>query len=130
MATLETLGETIKNIDEQTTMKIMEFVKKEIDKSISEFPFTKTYISTLGGEVNASLLVTVGIDKKEDWAHGIFENSRFVRYHIDRTRKGIEIECFQFHLRNKELKKFRKMNGTIEKVLIRFGKDLKVLESL
>jgi len=112
------------------TIEIMNNLKETTNELVSEFPFSKIYISTLGGEVNASLMVTVGLDKREDWSHGIFENSRFVRYHIDRNRKGVEIECFQFHIKTKEIKKFRRFTGTPEKVIERFKKDLKKLKDL
>jgi RNA-splicing ligase RtcB len=100
-----------------------------VRKKIEHFPFSKTYVSTLGGESNASVMVTVGLDKKESWAHGIFENSRFVRYHITRRGEGVELECFHFHMRDKTLKKFRSVSGSIDKILNRLDKDIKVLES-
>jgi hypothetical protein len=115
-----------------TTLEIMNDLLERVKRSVSEFPHSWCYISTLGGEQNASILVTVGLDKKETWAHGIFENSRYVRYHISSNRKGIELDCFQFHLRNMEMKKFRRvtLTSTSEKIMERFEKDLKVLQSI
>ena len=112
-----------------TTIELMRDLLDKIKVSmISRFPYTSVYISTLGGDSNASILVTIGLDKKETWANGIFENSRYIRYHIGRNFKGIEIECFQFHVKNKEMKKFRTFRGTPEKVMERLEKDLKVLD--
>jgi len=113
-----------------TTLEMMNNLLGEVRKLTSQFPHERTYISTLGGESNASILVTIGLDKKETWKNGIFENSRYVKYSIDRNRKGIELECFQFCLNDKTMKKFRRVTGTPEKIIERLTKDIKVLESI
>ncbi len=113
-----------------TTIELMTDLLGKVNELVSKFPHSRAYISTLGGEKNASILITVGLDKRETWANGIFENSRYVRYHIDRNSKGVEIECFQFHIKNKEMKKFRKLTGTPEKVVERLSNDLKILHDI
>jgi hypothetical protein len=113
-----------------TTIELMNDLLEKVNGMVSRFPYQRTYISTLGGESKASILVTIGLEKKEDWSNGIFENSRYVRYHIHRVPKGIELECFQFHLKNKEMKKFRTIRSTPENIIARFEKDLKVLDSV
>jgi hypothetical protein len=113
-----------------TTIELMTDLLGKVNGLVSRFPHNRAYISTLGGEKNASILITIGLDKKETWSNGIFENSRYVRYHIDRNFKGVEIECFQFHIKNKEMKKFRRLTGTPEKVIERLSNDLKILDKL
>jgi hypothetical protein len=113
-----------------TTIELMRELYVPMVQSIGRFPHSHSYISTLGGEQNASILLTIGLDKKETWSNGIFENSRYIRFHIDKHPKGVELECFQFHVKNKEIKKFRTFRGTSEKMIETFEKYLKVVDSL
>lgn len=46
------------------------------------FPYVNGYVSTLGGEHNASVLLTVSLDSKERWINGILENSRYAKLHL------------------------------------------------
>lgn len=43
-------------------------------------PRVNVVVSSLGGE--ASVLVSVSLDKPEDWPNGIMENSRYSRFYI------------------------------------------------
>ena len=59
-------------------------------KFIEEYlkaPFVSVRVSTLGGEKNVSILVTVSLDEKKDWANGILHNSRFMMFNI--SNKGV-----------------------------------------
>ncbi len=58
--------------------------KREIaDKINSEYKWLN--ISTLGGVENACIMLSLSLDKKEDWAYGIFHNSRYYQFSIDRN---------------------------------------------
>ncbi len=48
---------------------------------IAEYKYIK--ISTLGGRENTAIILTISLDKKEDWANGILENSRYYKIDID-----------------------------------------------
>ena len=74
--------------------------KREIiDKINAEYKFIR--ISTLGGIERACIMLSLSLDKKEDWAYGIFENSRY--YHISIDRNGtVENFC------NSKVKRIRK----------------------
>lgn len=45
-------------------------------------PFVLVRRSALGGEDRASLLIAVSLDLKNSWSNGIFENSRYRRFHL------------------------------------------------
>lgn len=45
-------------------------------------PYVKVQRSTLGGEERATLIVTVSLDASETWSYGIFENSRYAKFHL------------------------------------------------
>ena len=45
-------------------------------------PYVRVQYSALGGKERASLLVTVSVNGKDTWNHGILENSRYVKLHI------------------------------------------------
>ena len=115
----------------ETIKELNEGIKEEI----SIFPYSHSYVSTLGGEVRASILITIGLDKPSTWSNGIFENSRYVRFNIENTRNGLVWECFTNNLNYCKFRKdntipeikFRKFTGTKEKLMIRFKKDIGLL---
>lgn len=45
-----------------------------------QWPFVQVSLSTLGGDERASVMITVGLDPRESWSNGIFENSRYGRF--------------------------------------------------
>ncbi len=73
----------------------------KLEKGI-KVPFLRVQKSTLGGKDKPSVLVTISLDPKESWANGIFENSRYMRFHV--TLPNV-IEQFN---RSKIKTKFRK----------------------
>lgn len=83
----------------ETAQSVVDRLKSEISA-----PFVNAYASSLGGAENISILLTIGFDPKETWINGIFENSRYNRFHIynDGT-----VENFQGSMRES---KFRKRN--------------------
>jgi len=54
-------------------------------------PFINIVKSTLGGPQRVALMIKLSLDKKENWANGIFENSRFA--HLSLSSTG-ELEMF------------------------------------
>ena len=64
-------------------------------------PVKGGYISTLGGRDRPSILLSFSLDDKDSWANGIFENSRYVKLHIE-TGGYISL-CSQSH----EIPRFR-----------------------
>ena len=69
-------------------------------------PVVKASYSTLGGERDASIMVAISIDPKDSWGNGIYENSRYMRFHIQPD--GV-IE--QFRISYKIPLKFRKVRA-------------------
>ena len=67
------------------------------------FPHCYVERSTLGGEENASLIVKVSLDPKEEWINGIYHNSRYAMFHIGKGK----IEQFS----RSKTEKFRKCNA-------------------
>lgn len=59
-------------------------IKRDIEKEI-EAPFVTTQMSSLGGKENASIIITVSLDPEREWENGILENSRFLRFHLERN---------------------------------------------
>lgn len=51
-----------------------------------------TSISTLGGDARASAIIKLSLDPKSKWPNGIYQNSRYAMFDID--RQGT-IENFQ-----------------------------------
>lgn len=46
------------------------------------FPYITGYVSSLGGESRPSILLTTALQAKEQWPHGILENSKYAKWHI------------------------------------------------
>jgi len=61
----------------------MEAYKERMKREIKAEVVSVT-ISTLGGEHRASFMITIGLDPKDTWANGIFENSRYMRLMLER----------------------------------------------
>jgi hypothetical protein len=84
--------------DANTAKSFAEKIKKEID-----VPFITAEVSKLGGEKNTSIIIRISLDPKDEWANNIYQNSRFLMFHI--TQPNI-IELFAKAYTVKE--KFRK----------------------
>lgn len=54
-------------------------------------PCLRVFLSTLGGEANVSVMLTVSLDSKETWAYGILENSRFARLSLNYPERSIDL---------------------------------------
>lgn len=76
-------------------------------------PFKHAYKSALGGQGRTSILFSFSLDPKQDWANGIFENSRYIKMHI--SNSGIVEQISSSH---KLTKRFRKFTAkSIDKLL-------------
>jgi hypothetical protein len=64
-------------MDKQTAENLLATLKTEI-----RAPYVSGYVSTLGGEQNSSILLTISLDKRENWISGILENSRYAKFHV------------------------------------------------
>ena len=82
-------------------------------KTNIQAPFVNAYVSTLGGYLNASIMIVVSLDNKSSWTNGILENSHYCRFSIDRNGT---IE--QFHKSYKIPLKFRKSKALSLKMAI------------
>jgi hypothetical protein len=63
--------------DAATASKAAETIKTGV-----KAPIVNVHVSTLGGPDRPSILIAVGLDPKEKWANGIFENSQYIRFHL------------------------------------------------
>lgn len=73
------------NNNEQTTYSPQD-AQKVYDTFKDIVPFMNVQRSTLGGELRASLLITISLDKKETWSNNILENSRYAHFRIGQAR--------------------------------------------
>ncbi len=60
--------------------QLVEMLRSEIHA-----PYVNAYKSMLGGAHKVSVLVAVGLDSKDTWKNGIFENSRYFKLHIENS---------------------------------------------
>jgi len=49
-------------------------------------PYVKSYVSSLGGDKNSAVMLTISLDPKESWSNGILQNSRYGNFHIAGNR--------------------------------------------
>lgn len=82
-----------KKVREKWTLDEMKSLGEDV-KSKLDVPWKSVQISTLGGEHNSTLMLSISLDKKEDWAHSILQNSRYAMFHIGND--GV-IEKFSGH---------------------------------
>lgn len=78
--------------------------RKDIEKKIKA-PYVHAEVSTLGGKQHVSILIRVSLDNRKDWENGIFHNSRYMQFHIQRPNI---IELFTVHHELHQKAKFRK----------------------
>ena len=84
------------------TIKELTALREQII-SIINYPVVYVKFSDLGGINERSLLITISLDKKEDWPNGYIENSRYTRFHYEPNNNN-ELEQFA----KSGIKKFRK----------------------
>ena len=66
-------------------------------------PYVSVSLSTLGGQENSALMLTISLDPKEAWANGILQNSRYAHFSIDSADNKVELFSGGY-----KLNKFRK----------------------
>lgn len=101
-------------------VKVLEsLIKNELEK---RFPVVKIYVSTLGGQDRASIMIKFSVDKSSTWANGIFENSRYFAFSV--SHKG-DVECFTKSVDEIKVRKFTESQSN--KLLTKF---IKVLDDI
>jgi hypothetical protein len=88
---------------------VPENVQYLIDAIESKVPYFSACYSSLGGVENASILLTISLDPKETWAHGIRENSRLTHFSIGSDGR---VEQFKAFYSVYGLKKFRRTRAS------------------
>lgn len=89
-------------VEKLFSIENIEEVKQEIKEGLN-FPYIHLYHSTLGGNENISMLLTISLNSRETWANQILENSAYIKLHILNNGQVYMI------VRNREVKKFRKI---------------------
>lgn len=69
----------------------------EAIKTQVQAPYVGGYVSTLGGDKNVSILLTVAADPKDSWPNHILENSTYVKLHL--TNDGV-LEAISGNIRS------------------------------
>jgi hypothetical protein len=81
------------------------------------FPYSKGYISTLGGEDRASYMLNVSTTTKDQWTNGILQNSHYGQFRIDKAPQGYVLEHF-----SGTLPKFRKsVSKTLDELVAKLN---------
>jgi len=102
-----------------------EVARQELEGKINA-PFVRVRISTLGGKDRATLMLTISLDPREEWANGIFENSRYMRFHLGQNRV---LEQFVLSVPNKRPTKFRKTRvKSLDELAIKINQYIKNTE--
>lgn len=110
---------------EQTVFNIdnVKDVCDELNSKINAIYVNSKY-STLGGARNVSILMSISLDPKDEWANGIYNNSRFMKFHIhqdgvvEQFVKSYEIE-----------ERFRKFRGKdINDIINRINKYIESIK--
>jgi hypothetical protein len=101
---------------ETMTLERINSLLERIKTIIGVMPYSQAYVSTLGGIHNASIMFTIGLDKKETWAYGYLENSRYIRFHASTEWNGFEVEAF---VNSKTNIKIRKSTQKDDEALIK-----------
>ncbi|MCK4665986.1 hypothetical protein KAU33_04510 [Candidatus Dependentiae bacterium] len=101
------------------TYENVEDVKEQLRNGL-DFPFVHVQSSILGGKEKVSIIVKVSKDPKEEWANGIFQNSRYATLHIMSNGTVEQFSGWQL--------KMRKFKGkSIDHVIEKINK-IKVVE--
>lgn len=106
-ATVDTGTKTLggSRLDRDQSMFTIDTAQDVVDtlKSKISAPVVMPKYSTLGGDRNVSVLLSISLDPKDSWSNGIYQNSRYSQFHI--FQDGV-IE--QFGMNYKIPVKFRK----------------------
>lgn len=86
--------------------------------------YCTVYISTLGGINNTSIIIRLSLDKKENWKNGIFHNSKYYIFHIDKY--GV-IENFSCDYKLKKIRK--KTVKTIDEAIEYINKKIERIKN-
>jgi len=84
-------------------------LRSKIDKYVEgkvKASYVHSQVSTLGGVSRAAIIVRVSLDPKSKWSNGIYQNSRYAMFRLDRN--GTLEQFAQSYL----LKKMRKQKAT------------------
>ena len=60
----------------------VESVVKQINLTL-RFPYVHVHTSTLGGDKNVAIFVTISSTPKQFWINGILQNSKYAKFRID-----------------------------------------------
>jgi RNA-splicing ligase RtcB len=93
-----------------------EFDGEKLRKAL-KVPFANVQLSTLGGAQNAAVMVMLSLDPKEKWANGIFQNSRYMGFHLS-LNGTMEQFSLTHTLRGKKFRKTRvkSMDEFVDKI--------------
>jgi hypothetical protein len=92
------IKDTILNPLSSLTNEQLEQKRTEIKESLN-YPYTSVKFSDLGGILERSVLISISLDKKEDWQNGYIENSRYCRF--DYSPNDNKLEQFTCTLEKK-----------------------------
>jgi hypothetical protein len=88
-----------------------------------EAPVIEIQLSKLGGDANAALMISLSLDPKESWPNGIYQNSRYLQFSLERNG---ELECFAGK-RSPNGTKFRKTHAkSISDVIVKINSYLRL----
>lgn len=104
-------------------------LERQLNEKLKALPFHSIYISTLGGEHRASIMIKVSLDAPYNWPHGIFENSNALRFSLHSAApKGMSIEFHPYGFQNPMPKIRKSTQKTPEKVLEKMVKHIENLQ--
>jgi len=114
--------------DIATSGSLADRLRKEGD-----VPYVMVGVSKLGGKGRYTLMVTVSLDSKESWSHGIMQNSRYMLLSVEPN--GV-VNQFQLSIRDPKtlsmmkVPKFRKTRvKSIDQFVTKFVAYLKKLKA-
>lgn len=119
--------EMMTEIENAPPIFTVENMKEEAQKihDLIEAPVKGVSISTLGGQNRPVMLISLSLDPKESWSNGIYENSRYMRFHF-----SYDGELYQFTKAHTISDKFRKTRvKTIDEVPAKINAYLQKIEN-
>ena len=78
------------------------------------FPYSNLNYWALGGKESGIYYGSISLDKREDWANWIFENSRFCHFHIENDKT----EVFARGMKSAHFRKSK--TPSVEKLIEKF----------
>jgi hypothetical protein len=109
------INESVVNEDLETPL----FSKEDIDDIVEQlktqlhFPYKSVQPASLGDRENVSIMLTVSLDKKEEWPNEILENSRYARFRVENNGT---VENFSGNLPHITKFRVKSINELIEKL--------------